>query len=88
VCSYSIKALMTSTLIIITTSNGNNTNLNMKKAIAWYLSSPNFPLSFFYLQHGFNKLPLIPLVVLYWLILSKCSNLETSVVLSPILFLK
>jgi hypothetical protein len=49
VCSYSIKALVASTLVIQVSFDGKkNTNPEMAKETAWYLSYHNFPLSLFF----------------------------------------
>jgi len=48
VCSYSVKALVVSKPITLT-SDGNKTKPKMAKETAWYFSSPNFPSSLFIL---------------------------------------
>ena len=82
-----IVVLVASTLIIPPASDRNNTKPKMAKATTWYLSSPNFPSSLFVFNLSSISFHLkLPLVVLYWPILSKYSNLVTTTVVSNSLF--
>jgi hypothetical protein len=54
VCSYSIKTLATSILMILVASKGNKTNSKMAKAIVWYISL-HLAFSFLYLSSAYSQ---------------------------------